>query len=224
MEGDAMNEETLNGYDRYIGQTFAVEDEALSAAREEMRREGLPEINVSASEGKLLHILALMSGARRILEVGTLGGYSTIWLARALPPDGRLITLELDPHHAEVARRSLDRAGLAGKVEVRVGPALASLSQMEAGGEAPFDLAFIDADKDGYVEYLKKAVPLVRPGGLILGDNTLPDAVLDPAGDSGAKRYNTAVAAHPDLISIIFPVLRERGLDGLLVSIKRENR
>lgn len=219
-----MNEQTLNAYDRYIGQTFAVEDDGLRAAREEMRLEGLPEINVSASEGKLLQVLALMSGARRILEIGTLGGYSTIWLARALPPDGKLITLELDPHHAEVARRSLACAGLAEKVEVRVGPALESLSQIEADGGSPFDLAFIDADKDGYVEYLKKAVPLVRPGGLILGDNTLPDAVLDPAADSGAKRYNTAVATHPDLVSIIFPVLRERGLDGLLVSLKREGR
>ena len=219
-----MNEQTLLGYDRYIGQTFAEEDDSLRAAREEMQREGLPEINVSASEGKVLHVLALMSGAKRILEVGTLGGYSTIWLARALPPGGRLISLELDPHHAEVARRNIARAGLADTVEVRVGPALESLSQMEAGGEAPFDLAFIDADKDGYVDYLKKAVALVRDGGLILGDNTLPDAVLDPAGDSGTKRYNTAVAAHPDLVSALFPVLRERGLDGLLVSMKRESR
>jgi len=104
-----------------------------------------------------------MSGARRILEVGTLGGYSTIWLVRALPADGRLITLELDPHHAQVARRDLDRAGLAGRVEVRVGPAAASPTQMQADGEAPFDLAFIGADKEGYVDYLEKAVPLVRP-------------------------------------------------------------
>ena len=219
-----MNDETLRGYDRYISRTFAPEDDGLREAREEMQREGLPEINVSSSEGKLLHVLALMSGATRILEIGTLGGYSTIWLARALPPDGRLITLELDAHHAEVARRSIERAGLAGKVEVRVGPALASLTRMEAEGEAPFDMAFIDADKDGYVEYLAKAVALVRDGGLILGDNTLPDAVLDPAGDSGTKRYNTAVAAHPDLVSALFPVLRDRGLDGLLISVKRETR
>lgn len=146
------------------------------------------------------YVSALTIGARRILEIGILGGYSTIWLAHALPLDGRLITLELDPHHAKVARRSLDRAGLAGRVWVRVGPASASLTQMQAGGEAPFDLASIDADKDGYVACLEKAVSLVRPGGLILGDNTLPDPVPDPAGDSGAKRYNTAVAAHPDLI------------------------
>ena len=217
-------EKTTHDYDRYITRTFAGEDDALRAAREEMQREGLPGINVSASEGKLLHILALMSGARRILEVGTLGGYSTIWLARALPPEGALVTLELDPHHAEVARRNVARAGLAAKVEVRVGPALETLARMEADGEAPFDLAFIDADKDGYVDYLPKAVALVRDGGLILGDNTLPDAVLDPDADSGTKRYNTAVAAHPDLVSALIPVLRDRGLDGLLVSVKRGSR
>ena len=217
-----MDTQTLEEYNQYIDRTFSAEDEWLCAAREAMQRGGLPEINVSASEGKMLHVLALMCGAKRILEVGTLGGYSTIWLARALPPDGRLISLEIDLHHAEVARDSIARAGLADKVEVRVGPALASLSQMEAEGEAPFDLAFIDADKDGYVEYLKKVVVLVRDGGLILGDNTLPEAVLDPSADSGTKRYNTAVAAHPALVSALVPVLRSRGIDGLLLSVKRE--
>ena len=120
-----------------------------------------------------------MSGARRILEIGTLGGYNAIWLARALPAGGKLITLELSEHHAEVARRNLAQAGLAAKVEVRVGPALAALTAMEQAGEAPFDLVFIDADKDGYVAYLPKSVALVRDGGLILADNTLPDEVLD---------------------------------------------
>lgn len=211
-------EQTTHGYDAYITGLFAAEDEALTAAREEAKREGLPGIHVSASEGKLLHVLARMAGARRILEIGTLGGYSAIWLARALPEGGRLISLEIDPHHAEVARRNIERAGLSGKVEVRVGPASESLSQMS--GEAPFDLIFIDADKDGYVGYLAQAVPLVREGGLVLGDNTLPDAVLDPAAQSGTKRYNAAVAAHPQLTSALIPVLRSQGIDGLLVSIK----
>lgn len=217
----AEQEPTMQNYDQYIGQLFAAEDEALRTAREEARREGLPGIHVSATEGKTLHLLALLAGAKRILEIGTLGGYSAIWLARALPEGGRLISLEIDPHHADVARRNIARAGLAEKVEVRVGPALESLSQMESSQEAPFDLVFIDADKDGYVEYLKKAVPLTRGGGLVLGDNTLPDAVLDPAADSGTKRYNAAVAAHPELTSIILPVLRGHGIDGLLVSVKR---
>ena len=214
-------EQTADNYDRYIAGLFAEEDEALSSARAEAKREGLPEINVSASEGKLLYILATMSGARRVLEVGTLGGYSAIWLARALPEGGRLISLEINPHHAEVARRNIARAGLSEKIEVRVGPAAETLAQLQASGEPPFDLVFIDADKDGYVGYLAQTVPLTRAGGLILGDNTLPDAVLDPAGESGTKRYNAAVAAHPDLNSIILPVFRGRGMDGLLVSIKQ---
>jgi predicted O-methyltransferase YrrM len=217
-----MTEEdkTTQNYDRYITALFAQDDEFLQATREEMQRGGLPGINVSASEGKLLHVLALMNGARRILEIGTLGGYSAIWMARALPPEGKLISLEIDPHHAEVARRNIERAGLAGKVEVRVGPALESLSQITAEKEAPFDLIFIDADKDGYVDYLERSVPLLREGGVILGDNTLPDAVLSSTADSGAKRYNAAVAAHPDLVSIVVPVLRDQGIDGLLISFK----
>ena len=186
-----------------------------------MRRENVPGMNVSASEGKLLHMLALMIGAKRVLEIGTLGGYSAIWMARALPPEGRLVSLEIDPHHAEVARRNIESAGLSGKIEVRVGPAAETLARMAADGEPPFDLVFIDADKDGYVDYLHGALPLLRPGGLLLGDNTLPDAVLDPAADSGTKRYNAAVAAQPALVSILIPVLRQRGIDGLLVSVKK---
>ena len=211
----------LQEFDRYISGLFAPEDDALRSAREEMLRASMPEINVSASEGKLLHLLARAIGAKRILEIGTLGGYSTIWLARALPPQGKLISLEIDARYAEIARRNLKRADLAKKVQVRIGPALESLSQLEAENEGPFDLVFIDADKDGYVNYLRKAMPLLREGGLVLGDNTLPDAVLDSAAESGTKRYNTEVSARPDLISILVPVLRSRGIDGLLISVKQ---
>jgi predicted O-methyltransferase YrrM len=211
----------MENYDHYISQLFAVEDEILRVTRATMQQEGLRPINVSATGGQLLHLLALISGARRILEIGTLGGYSAIWLARALPADGKLISLEISDHHASVARRNLAQAGLADKAEVRVGPALATLTAMEEAGEAPFDLVFIDADKEGYIAYLPKAVALVRAGGLILADNTLPDEVLVPTGDSGAKRYNAAVAAHSALLSTIVPVLRRQGLDGLTISIKR---
>lgn len=214
-------EKSLENYDSYISSLFAVEDDLLRATRATMQQEGLRPINVSATGGQLLHLLAVLSGARRILEIGTLGGYSAIWLARALPADGKLISLELSEHHAAVARRNLAQAGLAEKVEVRVGPALDTLTAMEKTGEAPFDLVFIDADKDGYVAYLAKAVALVREGGLILGDNTLPDEVLQATGDSGTKRYNAAVAAHPALLSTIVPVLRRQGLDGLTISVKR---
>lgn len=214
-----MTEQT-HDFNAYITSLFAPEDDALALGREETKRAGIPQINVSPSEGKLLHTLALVIGARRILEIGTLGGYSATWLACALPDGGQLISLELDPHHAEVARQNVARTGLTEKVEIRVGPALDSLSKMT--DEAPFDLVFIDADKDGYVSYLHRALPLLRDGGLLLGDNTLPNAVLDPDADSGTKRYNAAVAAHPDLVSIVIPVLRSQGVDGLTASVKRK--
>lgn len=215
-----MNEDTLLGYTNYVTHLFAEEDEALSQTRAEIAREGMPIIHVSPAQGKLLYIIARMTSPRRILELGTLGGYSAIWLARALPEDGKLITLELDQHHADVSKRNIERAGLGSKVEVRVGPAADTLRAMQRDGEAAFDLAFIDADKDGYPEYLDLCVPMVRSGGLILADNTLSGNILDEASTSGIARYNKAVAAHPQLESIIFPVLRERGIDGLLASIK----
>ncbi len=215
-----LNASGMGAYNDYITSLFAAPDDALTQALADMEREGLPRINVSGPEGKLLHILALAVEARRILEVGTLGGFSGIYLARALPEDGKLITLEIDPHHAEVARRNFERAGVAHKVEVRLGPASETLAQLAAEGGPPFDLIFIDADKDGYTEYLRQSLPLLREGGLLLGDNTLPEAVLTEQ-DSGTKRYNAAVAGRPDLTSVIVPILRQHGIDGLTVSIKR---
>jgi predicted O-methyltransferase YrrM len=212
---------SFEDYDAYIGDLFALEDEVLQGTRKEMQAAGLRPINISPTGGRLLQLLARMIGAQRILEIGTLGGYSAIWLARALPPGGKLVSLEIDEHHAAVARRNLAAAGLAAVVEVRVGPALTALAAMQQAGDAPFDLAFIDADKDGYVAYLEKALALVRDGGLILADNTLRPEMLDPAGDGGAKRYNAAVGIHPGLFSTIVPVLRSEGLDGLTISIKQ---
>ncbi len=176
-------------------------------------------MNVSAAQGQLLYLLALTTGARQILEIGTLGGYSGIHLARALPEDGRLVTLELDPHHAEVAQRNFIRAGVAHKVAVQVGPATQSLERLSAEGAPPFDLVFIDADKGSYPDYLRLSLPLLRNGGLLLADNTLR-GVLE-GEDTGTTHYNAAVAEHPELISTIIPVLRARGIDGLTVSLKR---
>ena len=211
-----------HNYNRYICETFAQEDEVLHQIPDVMKREGVPAIHVSASEGKTLQVLALISGAKRILEIGTLSGYSAIWMARALPEDGKLISLELDPHHANVARHNIELAGLADSVEVRVGPAADLLLEMAKQGEEPFDMVFIDADKGGYVEYLEKTIGLVRDGGLILADNTLPDAVLHPAGTAGAKHYNTAVAEHSELVTTLVPMLRDiEGIDGLTISIKK---
>ena len=206
-------------YDNYIADLFAPQDAALTETLVEMEREGVRSINVSPVEGKLLQVLALLIGARRILEIGTLGGYSGIHLARALPDGGKLITLEIDPHHARVARRNFERAGVGEKVEICVGPATETLPQIAARNEPLFDVIFIDADKEGYPEYLRLSLPLLRNGGLIMGDNTLRGA-LQPEND-GAQHYNADAAQNGELTSILIPVLRQRGLDGLTVSVKR---
>ncbi|MGO8671834.1 MAG: O-methyltransferase [Capsulimonadaceae bacterium] len=211
----------IAGYDAYNEHLFAVEDDVLVSIRTEAALAGLPEIHVAATEGKLLHILALSIRAERILEIGALGGYSATWLARALPAGGKLVSLEIDAHHADVSRINLQRAGLADLVEVRLGPARESLDSMLSGGEEPFDIVFIDADKESYPQYLERAVPLTRDGGLILADNTLKPTVLDPATDIGITRYAAAASQHPDLVSVIIPVLRDGDhIDGLLVSVK----
>lgn len=212
-----LNTRALNDY---ISTQFAAADPALTQTLSNMEQEKVPGINVSATEAKLLQVLALTVGARRILEIGTLGGYSGIHFARALPSDGKLVTLELDPHHAEVAQRNFELAGVAHRVEVRIGPAAEALKALAQTNEAPFDLIFIDADKGGYTEYLKLALPLLREGGILLADNTLPDAVLTDE-ESGTKRYNAAVALCPELTTIVIPILRQRGIDGLTLSFKR---
>ncbi|HYD39466.1 MAG TPA: O-methyltransferase [Anaeromyxobacter sp.] len=211
--------------DRYVEELFVAPDPALAEGRAAAAAAGLPEIAVSPNEGKLLHLLARLVQPGRILEIGTLGGYSTAWLARALRPGGRLVTLELDPHHAQVARQNLARAGLSGAVEVREGPAAASLRAMIAAGEPPFDVVFIDADKESYPEYLDLSVQLSRPGTLLLADNVIRNGrVLDGAHPDalvqGIRTFNARLAAHPRLDSIILPIIRNQ-LDGLSISIVR---
>jgi caffeoyl-CoA O-methyltransferase len=210
--------------DRYIEVRFAPQDEALEAAVRESRRAGLPEIQVSPNEAKLLQLLAEMVGAGRILEVGTLGGYSAIHFGRALPEDGTLVSLEIDERHAEVARKNVERAGLSGKVEIRVGDARELLARIAESGEGPFDVVFIDADKDGYPEYLEWAMRLTRPGSLILGDNTVRGgSILDPRDDSAraTNEFNERIAGDPRLSAILLPILRER-IDGLTIARVRE--
>jgi predicted O-methyltransferase YrrM len=185
-------------------------------------RAGLPSINVSPNEGKLLYRLTKISGARRILEIGTLGGYSTTWLARALPTGGKLISLEVDPKSVGVARSNLRLAGLESQVEVRVGNAAETKRQMADAAKGPFDLVFIDADKPRYIEYLKLALELTLPGSLILADNVIRNGrvlELSPtdANARGAKAFNDAMAAHPRLESAILPIYRDK-LDGLSIS------
>jgi predicted O-methyltransferase YrrM len=220
---EAFNEQLAEQIDHYIERLFVPPDESLAQNLEDAATAGLPTINVSPNEGKLLYLIAKMSRAKRILEIGTLGGYSTTWLARALPIDGKLITLELDEKHAAVARRNLDRAGVGDRVEIRVGRAIDSLRAMIDHAEAPFDLIFIDADKPSYLDYLTLAMQLTRPGTIILADNVIRNGrVLDAhsteANARGARAYNAAIAAHPRLESLVLPIIREN-LDGLSISI-----
>lgn len=211
---------TTQEIDSYVSGLFAPEskDGVYDAALATMAEGNLPAINVSASLGKTLHVLATAIGAKRILEIGTLGGYSGTWLASALPADGKMITLEIDPHHAEVAQKNFGRARLSGKVEVRVGPALAALDEMIASGEPKFDITFIDADKPGYVEYLEKALLLTRKGGLILADNALSHKVLTDPENSPIARFNEVLAGKQNLVTTLIPTLREE-IDGLTVSV-----
>jgi caffeoyl-CoA O-methyltransferase len=210
--------------DDYVEERFAPQDEALEAAVRESRRAGLPEIQVSPNEARLLQLFAEMVGARRILEVGTLGGYSAIHFGRALPEGGELISLEIDERHAEVARENVERAGLSERVEIRVGDARELLAQIAENDEGPFDVVFIDADKEGYPEYLEWALRLTRPGSLILGDNTIRGgSVLDPE-DASARatgEFNERIARDPRLSAILLPILRER-VDGLTIALVRE--
>ncbi len=213
-------ENLLVDIDSYIEGLFAPSDEALEAALEETRRAGLPEIQVSPNQGKLLGLLVEISGVRRILEVGALGGYSTIHLARALPEGGALISLELEERNAEVARENIRRAGLGERTEVRVGDARVLLSEMVERDEGPFDFVFIDADKASYPEYLKWAMKLTRSGSLILADNTIRGGgVLDPKDDSsrGAREYNQMVSEDGRLSATILPFFKSR-VDGLTVA------
>lgn len=219
MDHDDL-EDLLLQIDSYVEGLFAPPDPALEGALRRTREAGLPEIHVSPNEGKLLQLLAEIAGAKRILEVGTLGGYSTIHLARALPEEGLLISLELDEGYAEVARESLANAGVEDRVEVRVGDARELLAGMVESGAAPFDLTFIDADKVSYPEYLEWALQLSRPGSLILADNTIRGGSVIDAEDESARatrKLNETLAKDPRLSAIILPLIRE-GIDGLAIA------
>ncbi|MGP0102894.1 MAG: O-methyltransferase [Solirubrobacteraceae bacterium] len=186
--------------DDYVEERVVGEDEALRAAARASADAGLPPIALTPAQGKLLHLLARMLGARSILELGTLGGYSTIWLARALPQDGRLVTLELSPHYAEVAAANIHRAGLASYIKIDVGPARDSLRALIDQHAGPFDLVFIDADKQSTPEYFELALQLTRPGSAIVTDNVVRDGALVDAGSEdpgvqGMRRFHELLAA-----------------------------
>ncbi len=195
-----MSEQLWSAVDAYVEQQLVGEDAVLEAALQASADAGLPPIALTPAHGKLLHLIARMHGARSVLEVGTLGGYSTIWLARALPEGGQLVTLELNPRYAEVATANAERAGLAGLIKIEVGPALESLRALVAAGAGPFDLVFIDADKQSTPEYFELALELSRPGSVIVTDNVvrggaLIDADSDDPGAQGMRRFHELLAA-----------------------------
>ena len=208
--------------DQYLGGLFVPPDPALDAALAASEAAGLPAINVAPTQGKLLMLLARLQGARKILDIGTLGGYSSIWLARALPPGGKLITLEAVQKHAELARANIARAGLADRVDVRLGQALATLPLLVS--EAPFDLVFIDADKPGNPDYLQWALKLTRPGSLIVLDNVVREGrVIDAkSGDAsiqGVRRANEMLAKEPRLLSTAVQTVGVKGYDGFAIAL-----
>jgi predicted O-methyltransferase YrrM len=218
-----VSEEQWTAVDRYITDALVPSDEALDATLASSAANGLPAINVAPNQGKLLHVLARSIGAKRILEVGTLGGYSTIWLARALGPDGKLITLEYEPRHADVARANIERAGLSHLVEIRLGKAIDTLPRIAAAGGAPFDLVFIDADKPGNADYFAWAVKLTRVGGLIIVDNVVrKGAVLDAGGDAnaqGSRRLIEAMAKEKRVSSTAVQTVGSKGYDGFAIAV-----
>jgi len=220
---EQFNEQLVQRIDNYIEVLFCgPADPVLTANIANANEAGLPAIHVTANQGKFLYLLAQIAGARRILEIGTLGGYSTTWLGRAVSAGGRVITLEYSPVHAETARKNLAAAGLASVVEIQVGDAAASLQKMIDGGEAPFDFIFIDADKSRYPKYLELTLQLSHRGTVIAADNIIRNGAVmeeDPedASDRGAKAYNEAAAAHPRLESIALPMFKDK-IDGIAIS------
>jgi predicted O-methyltransferase YrrM len=219
-----MNQEQWTAVDRYISDTVVPSDSALDAALEASTKAELPAIAVTANQGKLLHILARLVGARNVLEIGTLGGYSTIWLARALPKGGRVITLEVNPKHADVARANVARAGLATTVEIRLGAALESLPKLAGDKLGPFDLIFIDADKANIPEYFTWSLALSRPGSLIIVDNVVrKGAVIDADSDDpdvqGVRRLNNMLTKEKRVTATTIQTVGSKGYDGFTIAL-----
>jgi predicted O-methyltransferase YrrM len=223
-----MNLATWTAVDDYFCQALIPGDPAMDEAQRSSAAGGLPDISVSAAQGKLLHLLARSIGARRILEIGTLGGYSTIWLARAIRSPGVLITLELDPHHAQVARSNLDRAGVGDLVEIRTGPAAESLAALADAGPEPFDLVFIDADKKSNTVYFDYAVRLGRPGTVIVVDNVVRSGrVADGASGNeaiaGVHQLVSALAAREAVDATAIQTVGAKGYDGFILALVADN-
>ena len=217
-------QDTWSEVDRYFSRHFIAADDALDAALAANRSADLPAIDVTPLQGRFLELLVRMTGARRVLELGTLGGYSTMWLARALPADGRVITLELEARHAAVARANLARGGLLERVDLRVGRAVDLLRDLVVERSAPFDLIFIDADKASYPEYLDWSLQLSRPGTVLVGDNVVRDGkVLEAETPDphvrGVQRFTELVASEPRLKATVLQTVGSKGYDGFAIAV-----
>ena len=219
-----MNNTIFSSVDNYISKLLLAPDPALTGTEAAIEAAGIPSISVSPNQGKFLHILARLCQAKKILEVGTLGGYSTIWMARALPENGKLITLEIDPTHAAVAQKNIEKAGLEHIVDIRIGKAIDLLPELQANGAGPFDMIFIDADKPPYAEYFQWAIKLSRPGTLIVTDNVIREGkVLDPDNNdpmvAGARRFNQVLADSDAVTATIVQTVGSKEHDGMAIAI-----
>jgi len=221
-----MHQALWTAVDQYLTETLIPADPVLDDALAANAAANLPAIDVAPNQGKFLYLLAKIRGAKRILEIGTLGGYSTIWLARALPPDGLIVTLEFDPHHAKIAAANIQRASLSQQVQILIGPALDSLARLHASGAEPFDLIFIDADKPNNPAYLEWSLRLSRPGTVIVGDNVIRDGAIadlssrDPKVQ-GVRRFFDLIAADPCLEATALQTVGAKGYDGFSIALVR---
>jgi predicted O-methyltransferase YrrM len=219
-----MSESVFTAVDRYINNLFVPADASLAATMEAAKNEGIPPISISSGQGKLLYLLAKMSKPQTILEIGTLAGFSTIWFARSLPENGKVVTLELDAHHAAVAGKNIESAGLAHKVEIRVGNALATMDKMISANKEKFDLIFIDADKPPYAEYFLKALELSHAGTVIIADNVVRegkilDAAIEDEDIVGIQRFISTLAASDKVEATILQTVGEKVHDGIAIAI-----
>jgi predicted O-methyltransferase YrrM len=220
-----MSEELWISVDQYLADVIIQPDASLDAALSSSTEAGLPAINVSPALGKLLMIVARLRGARRILEIGTLGGYSAIWMSRGLAPGGKLTSLEIDPKHADVARRNLERAGVSQLVDIRVGPALETLPRLSEAKSGPYDLVFIDADKQSNADYFAWAVRLTEPGAVIIVDNVIRkgqviDANSEDTAVQGARRLNQAMAKERGVVVTELQTVGVKGYDGIAIALR----
>ena len=219
-----MNNDIFSSVDNYIAQLLNPADDALAKTEASIENENITPISVSPNQGKFLNILAKLCNAKKILEIGTLGGYSTIWMARALPNNGKLVTLELEKHHADVAQKNIDNAGLTAAVDIRLGKAIDLLPKLFAENAGPFDMIFIDADKPPYVEYFEWALKLSRPGTLIVADNVIRDGkVLDPNCTDpmvkGAQRFNEMLSTNTAVTATILQTVGTKEHDGMALAV-----